>query len=48
MPTAIQICCLTGSLGMMAFAPPFSSFGLNPYISIFLGPLIWEGELRAY
>jgi hypothetical protein len=30
---------------MMAFVPPFSSFELNP---IFLGPLIPEGELRAY
>jgi hypothetical protein len=45
MLTAIQICCLTGSVGRMAFVPPFSSFGINPYISIFLGPLILEGEL---
>jgi hypothetical protein len=43
--SAIQICCLTGSVGRAAFVLFLSSFELYPYISIFLEPLILEVEL---
>lgn len=45
MLTAVQLCCLTGSVGRTAFVPPLSSYGLDPYLSILLGPLILEVEL---
>ena len=43
--TAIQICCLTSSVGRKAFVLPLSSFELDPNISIFLEPPILEVEL---
>jgi len=46
MLAAIQICCLTGSVGRTVFVPPLSSYELDPYISIFLEPLILEVELN--
>ena len=45
MLTAIKICRLNGSVGRAPLVSPLSSCELDPYISIFIEPLVLEVEL---